>query len=317
MDVSPPILVVDDDIVTRSVIEKYLHKAGFEVTCAANGREALSLLMQNPIRIVVTDWMMPEIDGPQLCQLIREKQIDHYIFIILVTSRDSKKDIVLGLEAGADDYLTKPIHPAELIARIKTCIRILELEQSLKEANNEIRLLSITDALTGTFNRSYLNERFDQELHRAQRYKHDLSILIADIDFFKKVNDTHGHQNGDEVLKQFAKCLSVQLREEVDWVVRYGGEEFLIVLTETDCQAARLVAERLRRSVEKLAIQLIANYKAIQITASFGGVGVQFSKNFKSAVTLDQLIYQADEQLYLSKNQGRNKVNLIEFVPVS
>jgi len=317
MDVSPAILVVDDDIVTRSVIEKYLHKAGFEVTCAGNGREALSLLKQNPFRIVVTDWMMPEIDGPQLCQLIRKQKIDHYIFIILVTSRDSKNDIVSGLEAGADDYLTKPIHPAELIARINTGIRILELEQSLKEANKEIRLLSITDALTGTFNRSYLNERFDQELHRAQRYGNDLSILIADIDFFKKVNDTHGHQNGDEVLKQFAKCLSGQLRKEIDWVVRYGGEEFLIVLPETDCKGVGLVAERLRQSVEKLSIKLIAQEKEIHITASFGGTGVQFGNKSGSRVTLDQLIYQADEQLYLSKNEGRNQVNIVEFIPTS
>lgn len=317
MDVSPPILVVDDDIVTRSIIEKYLVKAGFEVTCAGNGREALSVLKQNQFRIVLTDWMMPEIDGPQLCQLIRKQKSDHYIFIILVTSRDSKNDIVSGLESGADDYLTKPIHPAELIARINTGIRILNLEQSLKSANQEIRLLSITDTLTGAFNRSYLNERFDQELCRAQRYGHDLTILIADIDFFKKVNDTYGHQNGDTVLKQFSKCFQGQLRAEVDWIVRYGGEEFLIILPETNCQAGRSVAERLRKSVEALSIPVIAQDAMIQITASFGGVSILFSKASELQTTLDQLIYQADEQLYLSKNEGRNKVNLIEFVTSS
>ena len=317
MDVSPPILVVDDDIVTRSIIEKYLHKAGFAVTCAANGREALSVLKQNPFRIVLTDWMMPEINGPQLCQLIRKQKSDHYIFIILVTSRDSKNDIVSGLESGADDYLTKPIHPAELVARINTGIRILELEQSLKSANQEIRLLSITDTLTGAFNRSYLNERFDQELRRAQRYGHDLSIFIADIDFFKKINDTHGHQNGDAVLKKFAKCLEGQLRTEVDWIVRYGGEEFLIILPETQYEAGRLVAERLRKSVEALSIPVVEQDSTIQITASFGGVSIQFSKASKLQATLDQLIYQADEQLYGSKNEGRNKVSHIKFSPSS
>ena len=218
-------------------------KADFEVKCAANGREALTCLEQSDFRIVLTDWMMPEIDGPKLCRMIREKNSEHYIFIILITSRDAKSDIVSGLESGADDYLTKPIHPAELIARIKTCVRILQLEQSLKKANQEIRLLSITDPLTGTYNRGYLPERFEQELQRARRYRHQFSILLVDIDHFKLVNDNFGHQSGDVVLKTFAKCMMDRLRCEVDWMVRYGGEEFLVVLPET-VYPGRLVGGR-------------------------------------------------------------------------
>jgi two-component system, cell cycle response regulator len=141
-----------------------------------------------------------------------------YVFIILITARDSKTDIVSGLQAGADDYLTKPIHPAELVARINTGIRILSLEQSLKKANEEIRLLSITDPLTGCFNRGHLNERLPQEVSRAQRYGRPLSIILADIDHFKQVNDRYGHQVGDEVLKFFAECLKSQIRKKIDWV---------------------------------------------------------------------------------------------------
>ncbi|MBR9980111.1 MAG: response regulator, partial [Desulfatitalea sp.] len=205
-----PILVVDDDPVTRALVTRYLDKAGFDVCVAANGKEALEMLDHQFYPIVLTDWMMPEIDGPKLCQLIREKKTDGYVYILLITSRDSKTDIVSGLQAGADDYLTKPIHSAELIARINTGTRILRLEQSLKSANEEIRLLSITDPLTGCFNRTYLNERLPQEIERARRYKHPLSVVIADIDHFKQVNDCHGHQVGDTVLKKFAQDIRQQ-----------------------------------------------------------------------------------------------------------
>lgn len=306
-----PILVVDDDAVSRTLIEKHLKKAGFEVGVAANGSEALELFDNNFYPIVLTDWMMPEIDGPQLCRLIREKKTDGYVFIVLITARDSKTDIVSGLESGADDYLTKPIHPAELVARIKTGIRILKLEQSLKNANEEIRQLSISDPLTGCFNRSYLNERFAQELRRAHRYSHPLSVVLADIDHFKHVNDTYGHQAGDEVLKVFADCITRQIRKKVDWVVRYGGEEFLVVLPETGCEGAHSMAERLRIAVATKTIK--TNGALINITASFGGASAKFHMKRMPAVDMDKLIHKADEQLYRSKGEGRNRVNLVEF----
>jgi two-component system, cell cycle response regulator len=304
-----PILVVDDDIVSRTVVEKHLKKAGFTVATAANGVEALDHFDRQFFPIVLTDWMMPEIDGPHLCRLIREKKTDGYVFIVLITARDSKTDIVSGLESGADDYLTKPIHPAEMVARVNTGIRILKLEKSLKKANEEIRLLSITDPLTGCHNRGYLNERFPQELRRAQRYSHPLSIVLADIDHFKKVNDTFGHQAGDKVLKHFSDCINRQIRKKVDWVVRYGGEEFLIILPETRSAGAHSMAERLRATVEKNVISVGDNI--IQITASFGGVSVSFEDKHLEDVTMDQLIYLADENLYRSKENGRNQVNMV------
>jgi diguanylate cyclase (GGDEF)-like protein len=305
------ILVVDDDAVSRTLVEKHLKKAGFGVGLAANGSDALELFDNDFYPIVLSDWMMPGIDGPQLCRLIREKKTDGYVFIILITARDSKTDIVSGLESGADDYLTKPIHPAELVARINTGIRILKLEQSLKNANEEIRQLSISDSLTGCFNRSYLTERFPQELRRAYRYLHPLSIVLADIDHFKQVNDTYGHQAGDEVLKVFADCINRQIRKKVDWVVRYGGEEFLIILPETGCDGAHSMAERLRVAVATKKIEI--NGAQINITASFGGVSVKFHMERMPDVDMDKLIHKADEQLYRSKGEGRNRVNLVEY----
>jgi diguanylate cyclase (GGDEF)-like protein len=300
-----PILVVDDDIVSRTVVEKHLNKAGFCVSTAPNGRSALSLFDEAFFPIVLTDWMMPEIDGPQLCRLIREKKTNSYVFIILITPRDKKTDTVVGLEAGADDYLTKPIHPAELVARINTGIRILSLEQSLKQANEEIRQLSITDPLTGCFNRGYLVERFPKELSRASRYGHSLVVILADIDHFKRINDTYGHQAGDVVLKEFAQCISNQIRHEIDWVVRYGGEEFLVILPETDLKGGQVMAERLRKAVAEQQIEAAGTM--INITASFGGAGAVFF-NDRYEINMERLINLADEQLYQSKREGRNRV---------
>lgn len=305
-----PILVVDDDVVSRSVVEKHLNKAGFTVVTAPNGRQALSLFDNAFFPIVLTDWMMPEIDGPQLCRLIREKKTDGYVFIILITSRDKKTDTVVGLEAGADDYLTKPIHPAELIARINTGIRILSLEQSLKQANEEIRQLSITDPLTGCFNRGYLIERFPQELGRAARYGHPLSVVLADIDHFKKINDTYGHQAGDVVLSHFARRITKQIRKKIDWVVRYGGEEFLIILPETDMLGGQTMAERLRSSVAEQQIEAAGT--SISITASFGGACALF-RNDRQEINMERLINAADEKLYQSKREGRNRVTFSKY----
>ncbi len=317
METAFPILVVDDDVVSRSLVERYLKKSGFDVCCASNGKEALHLLSNQFYPIVVTDWMMPEMDGPELCHMIRDQKTEGYVYILIVTARGSKSDIVSGLEAGADDYLTKPIHSAELLARINTGIRILNLEQSLKSANEEIRLLSITDPLTGCFNRAYLNERFPQEFIRAQRYRHALSVLIADIDHFKKINDSYGHQVGDLVLKRVSRCLMEQVRERIDWVVRYGGEEFLFVLPETDCNGMRTLSERLRESVSQLNIQHETH--TLHVTASFGGACKPVCPpgnggGFQN-ISIDHLINKADAQLYRSKREGRNRVSVEEISP--
>ncbi len=300
-----PILVAEDNPVSRKLLEKTLAKAGYDVSTARDGREALGLFDERFFPIVLTDWMMPEMSGTELCRAIRGKPGNGYVFMILLTAKDSKEDIVEGLEAGADDYLTKPFNRAELMARLKTATRILELERSLKKANEEIKALSITDSLTGCFNRGYLNEKLPREIKRATRYDHDLSVVLCDIDHFKKVNDTYGHQVGDTVLKAFARCLLDSVREGIDWVDRYGGEEFLVVLPETPFEDAARVAERLRTSVAGKDIK--TSKGVLRITASFGVTGIHAGTP-DSLNSPDSMVKMADDNLYRAKEEGRNTV---------
>jgi two-component system cell cycle response regulator len=299
-----PVLVAEDNPVSRKLLEKALHKAGYEVVAFENGRAALNYLKETFCPIVLTDWMMPEMDGLDLCRAIRKSEFQGYVFVILLTAKDSKNDIIEGLEAGADDYLTKPFNPAELMARLNTGKRILELERSLRKANEEIRQLSITDPLTGAYNRGYLNDFLPLELKRAIRYNRALSVILCDIDHFKRVNDTEGHQAGDMVLKHFAGQLLGSIRKDLDWVVRYGGEEFLIVLPETDLAGASRVAERIRKATALAQMHVLG--KLIHITASFGVASIESAA--QKGDLSDGLIKRADDMLYMAKSGGRNRV---------
>ncbi len=300
-----PILLAEDDPVSRKLLELNLSKAGFNVVSVANGLAAIEKFKEQFFPIIVTDWEMPEMDGPELVRTVRQANAQGYVYIILLTSRDSKADKVSGLESGADDYLTKPFNPLELRARLNTGIRILNLERSLKKANEEIRYLSITDPLTECYNRGYLTEHIGQEISRVTRYGRCFSLLICDIDFFKKINDNHGHQAGDEVLKQFVVTLKDSIRQQVDWVVRYGGEEFVVVLPETKCDGLTIMAERLRATIENMTVPIESGF--INITASFGGICVD-SDTPPEKVNLETILKRADELLYQCKAAGRNKV---------
>ena len=306
-----PVLIAEDNPVSRKLLEKTLIKSGYEVVSVENGRMALELFDKRFFPFILTDWMMPEMDGLELCRAIRKKVLPGYVFIVILTAKDSKDDIVTGLEAGADDYLSKPFNQSELIARLKTGIRILKLEKSLKEANEEVRLLSITDPLTKCYNRGYLTDSLPIEIKRAKRYDRHLSIILCDFDHFKKVNDTYGHQAGDQVLKEFVHYISKSLRQEVDWVARYGGEEFIIVLPETDINGASAVAERLRRVVSKERITL-PDGKKIHITASFGVSGFS-PETADTTISSEDLINVADRCLYRAKEEGRYKVKVGGF----
>jgi len=298
------ILIAEDNLVSRKLLEKSLQKAGYQVKSTENGRKAFEVLEKHFYPIVITDWMMPEMNGPELCKAIRAHEFPGYVFIVLLTSLDSKDDIITGLQAGADDYLIKPFNQAELVARLNTGRRILDLERSLRKANDEIRLLSVTDPLTKIFNRGYINTHLPIEISRACRYQRSLSLIMCDIDHFKKINDTYGHQAGDSVLKSFAEILKTKTRINVDWLARYGGEEFLIILPETGVNDAEIVAERLREAVAEATIPTAEG--SVTITASFGVAGCNTTPY--GLLTAETLIGHADTCLYRAKNEGRNKV---------
>jgi two-component system cell cycle response regulator len=300
-----PILVAEDDAIARRILERTLIKEGHEVVSAENGRKAFDIFRERFFPIILTDWMMPEMDGLELCRAVRNHQNSGYVFVIILTSKDSKDDIVTGLNAGADDYVHKPFNPPELKARIKTCMRILELERSLKEANENIMIMSITDPLTKSYNRGYILERLPKEITRAIRYERALSLVLCDIDHFKKVNDTYGHQSGDQVLIEFVDSIKQSIRQDLDWIARYGGEEFLIVLPETGPEGALSLAERLRNSISKR--KFIFQEKAIRITSSFGIAGFDSATSDEN-ISSESLINTADKYLYQCKLEGRNRV---------
>lgn len=300
-----PVLLVDDDPFMRRVLSDTLMEMGYAVVTAVNGREALELIGNGDYPLILSDRVMPEMDGLELCRNIRAAQKQQYTYIILLTSLDAQDSIVQGLEAGANEYLVKPVNPAELTVRLKTARRIIDLERSLKRSLEEIRALSLKDPLTGAFNRRYLDDRLPQEIKRAYRFERPLSILMMDIDHFKTVNDTYGHYAGDLVLKAATDALTGNIRGEVDWVARYGGEEFLIVLPETPTEGMMVVAERLRKIIAALRIE--HEGREIAITASFGAAN-HLPVQQIPAVSPGQLIDIADRCLYNSKQTGRNKV---------
>jgi two-component system cell cycle response regulator len=298
------VLLAEDDPVARLLTARLLKKAGFEVVAVADGGAALQALRESYFPVVLTDWEMPVLDGLGVVAAIRGGDWPGYIFTILLTGRDSRESVVAGLEAGADDYLTKPVDEAELLARMKTGWRIAELELRLRTAREEALKLSVTDALTGVNNRRYLSDLLPGELTRARRFKRPLSVVMCDIDHFKRVNDTYGHPAGDAVLRAFAAMLVDRIRVDVDWLARFGGEEFVIVLPETELEGAVLVAERLRASTAALEVRY--DGQLLRVTSSFGVASG--GPEWPEAVLAEQLLTQADLCLYLSKKRGRDRV---------
>jgi diguanylate cyclase (GGDEF)-like protein len=301
----PLILLVEDEPTSRLLMVRQLTRAGYEVEAVSNGREALAMLGGRFFPLLLTDWDMPEMDGLTLCKSVREMPLEGYVYIILLTARDGKAHIIEGLAAGADDYLTKPPDDNELRARLNTGRRIVHLEQALRATVSQVRLLSITDALTGAYNRRHLMERLPQEIARSWRYGRELSVVLCDVDHFKRVNDVHGHQAGDSVLIAFAALLLGSIRQDVDWVARYGGEEFLLVLPETAAADGANLAEKLRITVASQVFPVDGG--TVSITASFGVAGCDRGTAVEPA-TVDALIGAADVCLYRSKEMGRNRV---------
>lgn len=292
------ILVVEDDPFSQTILKDALERSGYAVVLAENGRIAFDLCQQEHFPLIITDWVMPEMDGIEFCRAVRGMPSEHYVFILLLTSLDKKDELIAGLDAGADEYLVKPVHEIELAARLKAARRILDLETSLKQ-------LALHDQLTGSYNRGYLDRQLSKEIQRSWRYGHPLSILLADIDHFKAVNDRYGHQAGDQVLREFVDRIGRSIRKENDWIARYGGEEFVIVLPETASAGGLVVAERIRNLIADSTV--IVQGAAIDVTVSLGVVTIEDTSLIEE-LSLDDILGKADACLYRAKEAGRNRV---------
>ena len=297
------ILVADDDPVSLRMIERMLRYIGYEVITADNGRKAADILSTaGGPRLSLIDWMMPQLDGPGLCREVRDRNDDLYTYILLLTAKQSREDVVIGLKAGADDYLTKPFHPAELEARLNTGRRILQLEDKLVEAREEMRLKATHDGLTSLWNRAAILTLLRSALSRSIRDRSAVSLLLCDIDHFKRINDTHGHLVGDEVLQVVSDRLLDAVRM-YDAVGRYGGEEFLIVLTGCVDDDLRNRAEQVRKAISSFPISTTSG--PVFASMSVGAITIE---NWETALPVELFLKQADNALYQAKAAGRDKV---------
>ncbi len=298
------ILVAEDDPISRMKLETMLRKWGYETVVCQDGTSAWELIQREECpQLLILDWMMPGLDGVELCRRVRSLSREPYVYVLLLTARDDKDDIVRGMEAGADDYITKPYHPHELEVRVRAGRRIAELNLELLAARNALKQQATHDALTGLLNRRAILEYLDKELARGLRRQENLCVGLMDIDHFKLINDTHGHQVGDEVLCELASRLSQALRP-YDRVGRYGGEEFLVVISDCDCALIRKHYDRLRLALSEKPFATAAG--PVAVTASIG-VGIVQRDRFVDTYGLIRL---ADQALYRAKEQGRNRVEL-------
>jgi two-component system cell cycle response regulator len=296
------ILVADDDQLSRRMLEKTLQRAGYEVVAVQDGLAASEQLCKNDgPRLALLDWEMPKLDGPAVCREVR-KQKDHgYVYMILLTSKGLKTDVVAGLGSGADDYLTKPFDAEELKARLRTGQRILHLEGRLVEARENMRFKATHDALTSLFNRGVIMDLLGREITRSRREHVPTAVLLCDVDHFKNVNDTHGHLIGDEVLQEIARRLILSVRS-YDYVGRYGGEEFLVILNNCDGSSAPTRADEIRRAIADSSIE--TSIGPLQLTVS---IGVHQADNWGSSSS-EELLHEVDTALYAAKAAGRNRV---------
>lgn len=301
------ILVADDDPVSRRMIERMLQRSGYEVVTVKDGRQAADeLSKQNGPRLALIDWMMPELDGPGVCREMRSRHDNSYVYILLLTSKQSSQDIVEGLEAGADDYLTKPWQAGELKARLDTGRRILLLEDKLIGAREEMRFKATHDALTSLWDRGAILSLLRSELSRSARNGEPVSLLLCDIDHFKQINDVHGHHTGDQVLQEVATRLLDAVRSD-DAVGRYGGEEFLIVLHGCGRDNLNGRAEQVRKSICGRGV--ITERGPLAVSTSIGAITIDHGNK---SLPMEQFLKQADAALYRAKDEGRDRVAYAE-----
>jgi diguanylate cyclase (GGDEF)-like protein len=307
------ILLADDEPIARTMLEHWLAGWGYQVTLARDGESALQALKDdNELRLLVVDWVMPKKDGIEVCKAIRNGPQEPYVYIVLLTAKDDKSDIIAGLDAGADDYLVKPCNPLELKVRLRAGRRVIELQEQLVKARESLRFEAMHDSLTGLLNRGAVLEQLTKELVRASRRGAPVSVLMGDLDHFKVINDTHGHAAGDAVLRETARRLKAGVRA-YDSVGRVGGEEFIAVLPECDAKTGLSVAQRLCRSLSDSPTQ----FAGTPIPHSIS-IGVASTDQFGSS-NAAELIRAADAALYRAKHAGRSRALLAverDFDPV-
>jgi len=298
------ILIADDELMSRRLLEKTMQRAGYEVTAVENGRLAADALCkpEGP-RLALLDWIMPELDGPGVCREVRKRKDQSYVYMILLTSKERKEDVVAGLGSGADDYLTKPFDPEELKARLRTGTRILDLEDRLIEAREDMRFQATHDALTSLWNRGVIMELLARELTRSRREGKCTAILLGDLDHFKNVNDTYGHLSGDEVLKETARRLVSSVRS-YDFVGRFGGEEFLVTLNNCDPAFGLARAEKIGKIIADQLVETSAG--SIAVSMSFG---LLLSQEW-GYLSVGDLLHEVDTALYAAKAAGRNCIKV-------
>jgi diguanylate cyclase (GGDEF)-like protein len=301
------VLVVDDSPVYRKLVEHALSQDFSAVLFATSGHQALETLERERPEIVITDWLMPDLTGIDLCQRIREGTQASYTYVIILTSNAKKENVVKGLSAGADDYLTKPFHAAELLARVRVGQRLVDLHRQIEMKNRLLEELALTDALTGLPNRRAIESWATRQLSGAARHRFPFWVVMIDLDHFKNVNDAHGHDAGDLVLRKFAEILKSNTRLS-DISGRIGGEEFLQVLTHADEASVALVLERIRSHFG--AEKFLVGGGEFVVTASFGVAGFCGGK----APEFCELVTRADAALYRAKRRGRN---YIEIEPIA
>jgi two-component system, cell cycle response regulator len=298
------ILIAEDDPVSRRMLEAFLVKWGYHVVAAADGLDALRILQsEDAPPLAVLDWMMPGMEGPQVCQRVREHPDRPYVYILLLTARSQKGDLLRGLESGADDYLTKPFDAQELRARLHVGQRILDLQDNLIAAREELRFRATHDALTGIANRGVALDAINRERARQVREGGSFGIILIDLDHFKQINDTYGHLCGDAVLKEAVRRVTHCVRP-YDTVGRYGGEEFLIVAPSSDGSGILVLAERIRKELQ--SVPFTTDEGQLSVTASCGAA----VSNGEKPMDSHDLLRLADEALYRAKEQGRNRSEL-------
>jgi two-component system cell cycle response regulator len=295
------VLIAEDDPVSIKILEKRLHQWGYRTLLARNGNEAWRALQKPGLRVALLDWMMPKVAGVELCRRIRQISKPNYTYIILLTSKDQTGDVIKGLQAGADDYMTKPVNFLELHARLQTGRRIIQLEDHLLETQQRLYELSTRDNLTALWNRATILRFLEEELEQGAREKSPTSAIMLDVDEFKMINDSHGHLAGDSVLRSIADSLTGKVRI-YDKIGRYGGDEFLVVHPNCTLKNVMKIAERLRAACAKKKIRVPGG--RISVTLSLGCA----SSESRDRLSVDRLIWDCDRALYQAKRWGRNRV---------